>query len=183
MTFSVRASKEIVVELIPNLGTEYFTFGMHKAEVRNKMKEIYGVDNHVARGEETECYFNNSLQFSYEDDETLTFIEISAPPPVFVTILGIKTWEIPGDLLLKLLCEKDIMNMEISGAGSNPIFEKTHIALWDLDKQYDHIGNYRVLKWGAIGIGDERYYNKICSIWSQHRQQITSGYSYTITLL
>lgn len=143
-----------------------FIFGMHKTEVRKKMKEIYGVANFEARGEETECYFDNSLQFSYEEDETLSFIETSAPPPIFVTILGIRTWEISGDLLLSILSEKDTLNMELLGMGCNPIFQKTHIVLWGLDEQYDHIGNQDVPKWGAIGIGDDRYYNKICSIYN-----------------
>jgi hypothetical protein len=166
MTFPIKTLKSIVIDLIPNIGIKNFIFGMHKSEVRKKMKEIHGVDNYVAKGEETECYFENSLQFSFAEDETLTFIETSAPP-VFVTILGIRTWKIPGDLLLNLLCEKDTMNMEISEGGSNPIFQKTHIALWGLDEHYDHFGNLKVLKWGAIGIGDDRYYNKICSIYNR----------------
>ena len=100
----------------------------------------------------------------YEEDETLSFIETAAPPPIFVTILGINTWEVPGDKLLALLKEKDSINMEISDGGCNPIFENTHITLWDLDEQYDHIGDYKTLKWGAIGIGDERYYKSICHL-------------------
>lgn len=164
MTLSVNESQKITIDLIPNIGLKDIRFGMHKDEVHKVMYELYGVTSFIPRNKETECYFDNSLQFSYEEDETLSFIETAAPPPIFVTILGINTWEVPGDKLLALLKEKDSINMEISDGGCNPIFENTHITLWDLDEQYDHIGDYKTLKWGAIGIGDERYYKSICHL-------------------
>ena len=89
MPFSIEVSGRIEIDLIPNIGMKEFMFGMHKAEVHKKMKEIYGVADFAARGKETECYFGGSLQFSYEEDDTLSFIETAAPPPIFVTILGI----------------------------------------------------------------------------------------------
>lgn len=157
--------KEIIIDLIPNDGLKEIKFGMHKTEVRQKMKEIYGDINFSNRSEDTECYFSNSLQFTYEKDGTLSFIETASPPPIYVTILGLNTWEVSGEELLKKLSEKDKVNDEISEGGYNPIFENTHITLWDLDEQYDHIGNGKIARWGAIGIGDNRYYSQICSLY------------------
>ena len=159
-------SSKIIIELIPNQGIKDISFGMHRIVVRRKMKELYGITEFKERNKETECYFESSLQFSYEEDDTLSFIEVAATPPVYVIIFGIRTWEISGKELQNLLSEKDTINMEISEGGRNPIFEKMHITLWDLDEQYDHIGNQTTPKWGAIGIGDERYYTEICKIHS-----------------
>jgi hypothetical protein len=159
--------KRIIIDLTPNDGLKEIKFGMHKIEVRQKMKEIYEDINFLNRSENTECYFSNSLQFTYEKDGTLSFIEIASSPPIYVTILGINTWEISGEELLKLLSKKDKVNDKISEGGYNPIFESTHITLWDLDEQYDHIGNGKVARWGAIGIGDNRYYTQICSLYNK----------------
>lgn len=165
MPVSTEESGRIYVDLIPNTGMKGITFGMHRNEVRMKIKEIYGITDFEARGKETDCYFRNSLQITYEEDETLTFIETAAPPPIYITIFGIKTWEMSGDMLLELLCEKASLDKEISEKACCPFFKETHITLWGLDEQYDRIGGQKVRKWGAIGIGDERYYNKICSIY------------------
>lgn len=157
-------SSKMIIELIPNQGLKSITFGMHRLEVRQKMKELYGITDWKERNQQTECYFENSLQFSFEEDGTLSFIEAAAAPPVYVILFGIKTWEISGAELQNLLSEKDSINMAISEGGWNPVFEKLHITLWDLDEQYDHVGNQTTPKWGAIGIGDERYYREICKI-------------------
>lgn len=157
---------KIIIELIPNQGLRDISFGMHRLEVRQKMEDLYRITEFKKRNEETECYFESALQFSYEEDGTLSFIEVAAAPPVYVILFGIRTWEISGAELQTLLSEKDSINMEISEGGCNPIFEKTHITLWHLDEQYDHIGNQTTPKWGAIGIGDERHYNEICNIYN-----------------
>lgn len=44
---------------------------MHRHNVQKKMKEMYDLDNFTIRNKCTECFFDNSLQFSYEDDDTL----------------------------------------------------------------------------------------------------------------
>jgi hypothetical protein len=54
--------------------------------------------------------------------------------------------------------------MDVSEGGGNPIFLNNWIALWDLDNQYDRVGGHKEAKWGAIGIGDRRYYEAICQI-------------------
>ncbi|MDF3001344.1 MAG: hypothetical protein K0Q48_1463 [Bacillota bacterium] len=159
-------ASKIMIEFIPNQGIKDISFGMPRSEVRQKMKELYGITEFAVRNKETECYFDSSLQFSYGENDTLSFIEVAAAPPVYVIIFGIRTWEISGTELLSLLSEKDSINIEISEEGSNPIFKKMHVALWDLDEQYDHIGNQTTPKWGSIGIGDERYYNEICKIYT-----------------
>jgi hypothetical protein len=160
---------KIIIELIPNVGLSDIHFGLNRIEVRKKMYDLYGTSEYKLRNENTDCYFRNSLQFSYEGDNTLSFIETASPPPIFVRIYDINTWEIPGDKLFNLLKEKDSINTEISGNGSNPIFENIHVTLWDLDMQYDHIGNCKTPKWGAIGIGDDRYYESICSIYRRFK--------------
>lgn len=158
--------QRIEVELIPNIGMDSIRFGMAREEVRKIMNEQYGTKEYeVTENGQSECYFEHTLRFSFEANDTLSFIETSSPPPIYVTLLGIKTWEIPEDELLKKICEHDEMKPEISERGYNPIFEKTHITLYDLDEQYHHIGNQDVLKWGCIGIGDERYYKTVCEIY------------------
>ena len=154
-----------IIELIPLKGIEFIQFGMSRNEVRTIMIDKYKAGTPVKRNEETECYFENSLQFSYESDDTLSFIEISAFPPIGVQILGINTWEIDGKELLRLLKEHDTMNEEISEGGYNPIFQKNIITLYELDEQYDVIGEFKGEKWAAIGIGDLRYYESICKIY------------------
>ena len=165
MPVQTNASKKIFIDLIPNVGLKDIPFGMHRKEVRKKMQEIYAINNFTTRNKSTEGFFGNSLQFSYEDDDTLSFIETAAPPPIFVSILGIRTWEIPGDELLRLLCEKDFIDMDISEGGLNPIFQQTHIALYSLSADHDFIGGHRTPKWDAIGFGDARYYKSIRAIY------------------
>ncbi len=154
-----------IIELIPRKGMEDIHFGMTRDEVKSIMLEKYKAGNSEKRNEETEIYFDNSLQFSFEKDDTLTFIEIFSDPKIGVKILGINTWEIDGKELLKLLNEKDQMNESISEGGHNPIFQNNIIALYELDEQYDEIGNFNGEKWATIGIGDDRYYESVCKIY------------------
>ena len=154
-----------IIELIPKKGIEYINFGMTRNEVRSKMFNQYNAGSPVKRDNDTDCYFENSLQFSYESDNTLSFIEISSYPPIGVKILGINTWEIDGKELLDLLQENDIINEKISEGGHNPIFQKNIITLYELDEQYDVIGEFKGEKWAAIGIGDLRYYKSMCKIY------------------
>jgi hypothetical protein len=154
-----------IIELIPKKGISHINFGMTRNEVQTVMIEKYNSGAPEKRDEETDCYFENSLRFSFESDDTLSFIEICSYPPIGVKILGINTWEIDGKELLKILNEKDTINEKISEGGSNPIFEDNVIALFELDEQYDVIGDFKGEKWAAIGIGDARYYESICQIY------------------
>lgn len=157
--------KKVEVTLIPKVGMNTIRFGMTRAEVRQRMKADFDVVDYESYHKDTEGYFDYSLRFSYEENGTLSFIETTAPPPIYVTLLGIKTWEISGDELLEKLKGLDQINEAISENGQNPIFMNQIITLYELDAQYDHIGNQDIPKWGCIGIGDERYYKRICEIW------------------
>jgi len=132
-----------IIELIPKQGMEHIHFGMSRDEVRSIMIAKYNADSPMKRNEETECFFENSLQFSYESDNTLSFIEISSYPPIGVRILGVNTWEIDGKELLDFLNGKDSMNEKISEEGNNPIFQENIITLYELDEQYDVIGEFK----------------------------------------
>lgn len=154
----------VIVEFIPNVGIDGIQFGATREDVRRVMRTRFSQDQATPRGEETDCYFDNSLQFSFEEDETLSFIEAAAPPPVHVRLLGMNTWEMPGVELLEKLQKIDKINAAISEEGNCPIFVKNRIALGDLDEQYDRVGRHKHPMWGAIGIGDERYYAAICAI-------------------
>jgi len=156
-----------IIELIPKKGIEHIHFGMSRDEVRSIMMDKYNAGAHEERSEETDCYFEYSLQFSYEIDNTLSFIEISSYPPIAVKILGINTWEIEGKELLEFLKEKDTMNEKISEGGHNPIFQENIIALYELDEQYDVIGEHKGEKWATIAIGDSRYYESVCMIYER----------------
>lgn len=153
-----------IIELIPRVGIHGIPFGSSRAHVRLTMELKYGGGEPSPRSSQTDCYFENSLQFSFEDDDTLSFIEVASPPPVYAVILGIRTWEIDGAELLSALSKVDVVRNEISEGGASPIFRKTWIGLWDLNNQYDHVGAQDKEKWGAIGIGDRRYYESICKI-------------------
>jgi hypothetical protein len=72
-----------------------------------------------------------------------------------------------GEEVLAYVKTIDSMNEELSEGGCNPVFQDNIIAFWDLNEQYDHHGRYKKKKWGAIGIGDERYYKAICDIHNQ----------------
>ena len=139
-------------------------FGATREHVRTVMATQYSEEARTPRGPAIDCFFQNSLQFSFEDDNTLSFIEAAAPPPIHVRLLGMNTWEMSGSELLAQLEKVDTINTAISEGGNCPIFMNNYIALWDLDEQYDHVGGYKHPKWAAIGIGDDRYYGAICDI-------------------
>lgn len=165
MSNNINQNIKFEIELIPNVGLKYIKFGMSRNEVRKIINEMLGEVKLVLRSKDTDCYLRNTLQFTYEEDDTLTFIETAPPPPTFITLLGINTWEIPGNKLLDMLCKFDSLNLEISKISGTSTFQNTHISLWGLDIHYDHIGNYQVPKWGAIAVGDDRYYRKIISLY------------------
>lgn len=165
-TLTVKCNLKMkIIELIPKKGIEHIDFGMTRDEVRSIMVDKYNAGSPVKRQEKTECFFENSLQFSFEEDNTLSFIEVSSYPPIGVRILGINTWEVDGKELLDFLNGRDKMNEKISEGGSNPIFQENIITLYELDEQYDVIGEFKGEKWAAIGIGDLRYYKSICEIY------------------
>ncbi len=138
-------------------------FGSPRDEVRRAMATDISAGPPQPRGDDTDCYYENSLQFSFEDG-TLSFIEAAAPPPVAIKLMGIDTWKINGAELRRALDGLDAINEAVSEDGHNPIYRNNIITLWDLDIQYDHLGGGKQEKWGAIGIGDERYYKAICAI-------------------
>jgi hypothetical protein len=154
-----------IIEFVPKKGILHVDFGMTRDKVKEIMKTKYKAKASELKGADTDCYFESSLQFSFESDNTLSFIEAYAPPPIGVRLLDINTWEISGEELFDLLSKVDQMNETISEGGSNPIFQKNIITLWELDEQYDNLGGYKSKKWGAIGIGDERYYKQICDLY------------------
>jgi hypothetical protein len=157
----------IEIEFLPKKGIPFIDFGTDRKEVQRIMISQYGASDPVARSENTDCYFENSLQFSFEEDNSLSFIEASTPPPVGVKLLGMDTWKISGRKLLNFLKTKDEINLKLSEGGESPIFKNYIITLWDLDKQYDHFGGFTKKKWGTIGIGDERYYKAISEIFEE----------------
>jgi hypothetical protein len=153
-----------IIELIPKKGIEHIQFGMSRKEVQLIMIEKYNSAPPQKRDEDTDCYFENSLQFGFEQDETLSFIEVSSYPPIGVRLFDLNVWEIDGKELFKALSQIDAVNDKISEGGSNPIFIENIIALYDLDEQYDNSEDASTQKWGSIGIGDSRYYDTICQI-------------------
>ncbi len=157
-------NQKIEIELIPNFGLKDIPFGISREDVKEIMAKKFGEIDIIQRSSETDCYLRNSLQFTYEYDDTLTFIETAAPPPIYVKLLGINTWEIPGNDLLNMLCNYDLIDIEASSKFGFRIFKNKHMVLWGLDIQYDQIGGYKIPKWGSIAIGDKRYYEKLLSL-------------------
>ena len=155
--------KKLIVTFYPKNGVDNIKFGMKREEVEKVLKSEYKQDKTFQK-KSTDYYFENSLTFSFEDDSTLSFIEVSSPPPIYLKINDIKTWDIPGNKLLEIIKEFDVIDTDLFEYEYNPTFKNNIITFYDLDEQYDHIGNKKTPKWGAIGIGDQRYYDGIKNI-------------------
>jgi hypothetical protein len=87
------------VEFIPKKGVRFLfesdkrsiEFGMPRDTVRQIMMDDYSCAEPTARSASTDCYFDNSLQFSFEQDQTLSFIEAASPPPIGVKLFHLHT--------------------------------------------------------------------------------------------
>ena len=137
----------IEFELKPKEGISEIKFGMNRAEVRSTMESIYNEKGDAG----AEYYFDNSLQFNYEDD-TLSFIEIAIghAPPFKLSIFKTAVHRVGEKRLFELLSNNDRINPKLSDENS-PLFQKGIITLWRRLKNK---------KWESIGIGDDRYYKQ-----------------------
>jgi hypothetical protein len=165
----------IIIELIPKVGIPQINFGATRETVKKIMLDQYGETQSLMSRPQTDAYFDGALQFYFEDDWTLSYIETWESPKrkVGIKLLGFYTWEISGQDLLSELKKIDEIDLTISHEETGPIFKNNIIALWNLDEQYDHFGNWTRPKWGSIGIGDERYYQAIRNI---HKNDIRSSH-------
>lgn len=167
---------KLIVELKPKVGIDEIKFGTPRDIVRKILEKDYKCYDITHRDHNIDMYFQNMLGFEYADDNTLSYISVSAPPPIYLKLLGINTWEISGEVLLNKLKEIDKIDKDSFEWESNPIFVNNIITLYEMDEQYDRIGNYSVAKWAAIGIGDERYYKSIKEIQNVNFDQISFSY-------
>lgn len=161
----------IIIELIPKVGIPPITFGTSRETVRQIMMDQYAEQpSPRSKGPDTDAYFDGCLQFFFEKDQTLSFIECwnSNRRTHAIKILDFNTWEVSGKELLEGLKAIDKIDISISDEDE-PIFMDNIIALWGLDEQYDHFDNWKTPKWGAIGIGDDRYYQAIREIHNRSR--------------
>src|SRR5687768_15600020 len=58
------------IEFIPKKGILHIDFGMARDKVKQIMKSKYDEGKSEPKGDNTDCYFESSLQFSFEKDNT-----------------------------------------------------------------------------------------------------------------
>ena len=161
--------------LQPHRGIGPISFGMNRNEVAMVMGGVGG-GRPVPRsvGEETDCYFDNFFQVSFEDAGRADFIEVSSGLAATVLFDGQDVFDLPADELLALIGRHDRPDPELSEPPDSYIFPDLILSLWGRDEQYDHKGGGQRPVFAAVGLGAPSYLAAIRAIRDHRPAQRTA---------
>jgi len=144
---------ELIIQ--PHVGIGPVRLGMKRDTVRTILGGLGG-GNPVARSADIDCFFRNSLQVSFEPDETASFIEVASDAEWICLFEGTDVFDTPADDLLRHIERFDSPDPLLS-MKNDYVFSSLILTLWEADSQYDcKRGETRGI-FGAVGIGDDRY--------------------------
>ncbi|MBU2892847.1 hypothetical protein KO495_05860 [Colwellia sp. D2M02] len=133
----------------PNDGIGPIKLGMLRKQVKELLSKYF-----VSSEGSIDYYFENSLQIEFEN-ELANFIGISQSNFYNVIYENIDVFKTDGSELFRLIASNETGSHTLN--ASEYMFPEQIVTLWDLDSQYDHIGNYKKAVWAQIGIGTNSY--------------------------
>ena len=145
---------QFVIE--PHKGIGPISFGMSREEVTAIMARNGG-GIPKQRGRETDCFFLNAFQVSYDDAGRADFIEVASGLSAVVLFAGCDVFDMSADELLALIQKQAEPDSELSRPPHEFTFSDLILTLWEQDTQYDYKGGHLRRVFAAVGVGAPSY--------------------------
>lgn len=111
------------------VGVGPITFGMPRSEVRGILADI-GQPEATLRFPNTDCFFQNCFQVSYDDDGRVDFIETAASTEFLVLFRSQSLHELAADEAVRLVSELADYDKAHPEHGYSYIFPALELCLW-----------------------------------------------------
>lgn len=128
---------QFVIE--PHKGIGPISFGMSRQEVTDTMVKNGG-GTPRQRGKDTDCFFQNAFQVSFDDGGRANFIEVASGLSAVVLFAGCDVFDMRADELLVLIKNQAEPDPELSRPPHGFVFSDLILTIWDPDTQYDYKG-------------------------------------------
>ena len=156
---------ELIIQ--PHVGIGPVRLGMKRDEIRNILEGLGG-GKPVAKSAHTDCFFRNSLQVSFEPDESASFIEVYSDAQWTCLFEGADVFDTPADELVRHVERFDSRDPILS-TKNGFVFSSLILTLWEADSQDDRKRNETREIFFAVGIGDQRYLAAIRALAARRR--------------
>jgi hypothetical protein len=147
----------LVFTMQPLVGVGPINFGMTRSEVRGTLANL-GQPKAVLRSPNTDCFFQNAFQVSYDDDGRVEFIETAASSEFRVILHGHSLHEIPATDAIRLVSQFAECDRNDPEKGYSYIFPALQLSLWRpvLPSDPDDSEGRHFL---AVGLGKAGYFS------------------------
>ena len=133
----------------PHDGIGPVKLGMNREQVRELLAGFFSLSD-----EASDFYFDSCLQIEFEND-LVNFIGVSQNENYQLMFGDIDVFGIDGSTLFKVISANESESHSFN--ESEYIFPDQIVTLWEMDEQYDYIGNHKRKVWTQLGIGTKSY--------------------------
>ncbi|RXE96100.1 hypothetical protein [Pseudoalteromonas sp. PS5] len=133
----------------PHDGIGPIKLGMAREQVKELFAGFFTLTD-----EASDFYFDSCFQVEYEND-LVDFIGVSQNENYKLFFGGYDVFDIEGSTLFAAISANESKNHSLN--ESEYIFPEQIITLWDMDEQYDYLGNHKRKVWAQVGIGSKSY--------------------------
>ncbi|UCX05085.1 hypothetical protein [Shewanella glacialimarina] len=133
----------------PHDGIGLIKLGMSREQV----KELFSGFFTLSDGS-SDFYFDRCLQIDFEND-LVDFIGVSQNVNYQLMFGGIDAFDVEGITLFNAISANESESHSFN--ESEYIFPDQIVTLWDMDEQYDYLGNHKRKVWAQVGIGSKSY--------------------------
>ncbi len=133
----------------PHDGIGPIKFGMPREQVKELFAGFFTLSDGAS-----DFYFDSSLQIEFENN-LVHFIGVSQNENYQLLFGGIDAFDVEGITLFNAISANESMSHSFN--ESEYIFPDQIVTLWDMDEQYDYLGNHKRKVWAQVGIGTNSY--------------------------
>ena len=133
----------------PHDGIGSIKLGMPREQIKELLAGFYTLSDGAS-----DFYFDTCLQIEFEND-LVDFIGVSQNENYKLMFGGIDAFDVDGITLFNAISANESVVHSLN--ESEYIFPDQIVTLWDMDEQYDYLGNHKRKVWAQIGIGTKSY--------------------------
>jgi hypothetical protein len=142
-----KESMEFLIK--PHDGIGPIKLGMPREQVKELFAGFFTLSD-----EASDFYFDSCLQIEFEND-LVDFIGVSQNENYQLMFGGIDVFDVEGLILFNAILANEPENHSFN--ESEYIFPDQIVTLWDMDEQYDYLGDHKRKVWAQVGIGTKSY--------------------------
>ena len=120
---------------------------------REQVKELFA-GFFTLSDEASDFYFDSCLQIEFENN-LVDFIGVSQNENYQLMFGAIDVFNVDGITLFNAISANESKSHSFN--ESEYIFPDQIVTLWDMDEQYDYLGNHKRKVWAQVGIGTKSY--------------------------